>query len=146
MYTIQEFDKEKTKVMNYIMYKKRTEHEVINKFENTMQKDILYDIIEYVKEAGYLDDNEYISRAINEFIAIKTLSIKEIKYKLYSKGINSNLIEDYIYENKEMLEEYEKSCVEKIILKKSSTMEIQEIRQYLIKKGYSQESIKEILM
>ena len=31
-YTIEEFDKAKTKVMNYIMYKKRTEHEVKNKF------------------------------------------------------------------------------------------------------------------
>ena len=31
MYSIEEFDKEKTKVMNYIMYKKRTEKEVKNK-------------------------------------------------------------------------------------------------------------------
>ena len=34
-YSIEEFDKAKTKVMNYIMYKKRTEYEVKNKFSKT---------------------------------------------------------------------------------------------------------------
>lgn len=56
MYSIEEFDKEKSKVMNYIMYKKRTEKEVKNKFQNTIQNDLLCDIISYVKEAGYLND------------------------------------------------------------------------------------------
>ena len=50
MYQVEEFDKEKTKVMNYIMYKKRTEKEVKNKFQNTIQSDMLCDIIEYIKE------------------------------------------------------------------------------------------------
>ena len=105
MYTIEEFDKQKTKVMNYIMYKKRTEFEVRNKFEKTIQKDVLCDIISYIKEAGYLDDNDYINRAVQEFIALKSLSIKEIKYKLYQKGIDRNKIDDFIYGHKEELEE-----------------------------------------
>ncbi len=54
MYSIEEFEKEKTKVMNYIMYKKRTIQEVKNKFCNTIQNDLLCDIIEYVKEARVL--------------------------------------------------------------------------------------------
>ena len=37
-YTIEEFDKAKTKVMNYIMYKKRTEYEVRNKFSKTLEE------------------------------------------------------------------------------------------------------------
>ena len=32
MYTIEEFDKEKTKVLKYIIYKKRSEQEIRNKF------------------------------------------------------------------------------------------------------------------
>ena len=52
-YTIEEFDKAKTKIMNYIMYKKRTEYEVKNKFSKTLEENLLHDIIEYVKEAGY---------------------------------------------------------------------------------------------
>lgn len=145
MYTIEEFDKEKTKVMNYIMYKKRTEFEVKNKFEKTIQKDLLCDIISYVKEAGYLDDNDYIKRAVQEFMALKSLSIKEIKYKLYQKGIDKNKIDDFIYENKEELEEYEIDSAKRIALKKERTMQKEKIEIFLLKKGYRQETIKEVL-
>ena len=106
-YTIEEFDKAKTKVMNYIMYKKRTEYEVKNKFSKTLEENLLNDIIEYVKEAGYLSDENYIERAVAEYMAIKNLSQKEISYKLYSKGIDKNLIEDYFSSHREELEEYE---------------------------------------
>ncbi len=144
MYTIEEFDKEKTKVMNYIMYKKRTEYEVKNKFENTIQKDLLCDIIAYVKDAGYLDDTDYIDRAVKEFIALKDLSIKEIKYKLLTKGIDRNKLEDYFYYNKEMLEEYEVKSAKNLIQKKQRTMEKEDIKIYLIKKGYNHQTIKEV--
>lgn len=71
MDTIEEFDKEKAKVMNYIMYKKRTEYEVKNKFQNTIQNDLLYDIISYIKDAGYLNDNDYIDRLVRGMYSIK---------------------------------------------------------------------------
>ena len=60
MYTIEEFDKEKTRVLKYIMFKKRSEYEVRNKFSKTIDEDLLEDIIEYLKEAGYINDKEYI--------------------------------------------------------------------------------------
>ncbi|MCI8353153.1 MAG: hypothetical protein HFJ58_06200 [Clostridia bacterium] len=144
MYTIEEFDKEKTKVMNYIMYKKRTEYEVKNKFENTIQKDLLCDIIAYVKDAGYLDDTDYIDRAVKEFIALKDLSLKEIEYKLLTKGIDRNKLEDYFYDNKEILEEYEVKSATNLVQKKQRTMEKEDIKMYLIKKGYNNQTIKEV--
>ena len=145
MYTVEEFDKEKTKVMKYIMYKKRTEKEVKNKFENTIQNDMLCDIINYVKEAGYLSDEEYIKKAIHEFMSLKNLSIKEIQYKLYLKGINKNELDDYIYAHQEELQEYELKSAYEILAKKEKTMEKDDIKQYLLKKGYKQETIKEVL-
>ena len=145
MYTVEEFDKEKTKVMNYIMYKKRTEKEVKNKFQNTIQNDMLRDIIDYIKEAGYLDDSDYIKRAVLEFIALKNLSIKEIKYKLYAKGIEKDKIEDYFYEHREELQDYEKKSAYNIFVKKQMSMEREEIAIYLAKKGDKEETIKEIL-
>ncbi len=145
MYTIEEFDKEKSKVMNYIMYKKRTEYEVKNKFQNTIQNDLLCDIITYVKDAGYLDDSDYIARAINEFIALKDLSIKEIEYKLMCKGVDKNKLEDYIYKNKEALEDYELKSASNLVQKKQRIMEEEDIKMYLIKKGYKQQTIKEVL-
>ncbi len=136
MYSIEEFDKQKTKVFKYIMYKKRTEYEVRNKFKGQIEEEMLDDIIDYLKEAKYLDDYEFIEKQVNEYMLLKTLSIKEIKYKLYSKGLDRKLIEEYIDKNYEKLKEYEQKCIEKIKIKKSATMEEQEIEQYLYKKGY----------
>ena len=145
MYTAEEFDKGKTKVLKYILYKKRSEGEVRKKFEGTIEENMLEDIIEYLKEAKYIDDKEYIRRIVNNFMALKNLSVKEISYKLMAKGINKNDIEDYIYANKEELEEYEIKSAENIINKKIVNSEIEEIKQYLYKKGYKKENVDEAL-
>ncbi len=145
MYTIEEFDREKTKVLKYVLYKKRTEQEIRTKFQKIIEDNMLDDIIEYLKEAGYIDDKEYIRKTVNNFIALKNLSIREIKYKLLAKGLNKDDIEDYIYENKEELEEYEVKSAENLIYKKSTSMEKDEIKQFLLKKGYKQENINKAM-
>ncbi len=145
MYTIEEFDKGKTKILKFILYKKRSENEVRRKFEKELDENMLEDIIEYLKEAKYIDDGEYIRRTVNNFMILKNLSIKELKYKLLAKGLNKNDIEDYIYENKEELEEYEIKSISNIIYKKSLSMEQDEIKQYLLKKGYKSENISKAI-
>ena len=142
MYSIEEFDKEKTRVLKYIMFKKRTEQEIKIKFSKTIDENMLEDIIEYLKEAGYINDEDYIDRAINEFIALKSLSLKEVKYKLLAKGLNKSLVEDYMYNHSDELEEYEVNSATRIAIKKSTSMDIDEIKQFLFKKGYRQESIE----
>lgn len=142
MYTIEEFDKEKTRILKYIIYKKRSENEIRKKFSKEIDENLLEDIIEYLKQANYINDIEYIRKTINNFIALKNLSIKEIQYKLISKGIKKDDIEDYLYNNKEELEEYEIKSASNLIYKKSNTMELEEIKEYLIKKGYKTENIK----
>ena len=145
MYTIEEFDKGKTKILKYILYKKRSENEVRKKFEKELDENMLEDIIEYLKEAKYIDDSDYIRRTVNNFIILKNLSIKELKYKLLAKGLNKNDIEDYIYENKEELEEYEVKSISNIIYKKSVAMEKDEVKQYLLKKGHKLENINKAI-
>lgn len=145
MYTIEEFDEAKTRILKYILYKKRTEKEVRIKFENSMQQELLNDVIEYLKEAKYIDDNEYIEKTINQFFALKNLSLKEVKYKLLAKGIEKNKMEDYFNQNKEEMKEYEIKSASNIVYKKSSSMEQEEIKQYLIKKGYTLESIQQAM-
>lgn len=132
---LKEFDAQKTKVFKYITYKKRTENEVRNKFRNQIKEEMLEEIIDYLKEAKYLDDYDFIEKQVREYINLKTLSIKEIKYKLLTKGIDKKLIEKYIQENSNELNEYEERCIEKIKNKKSELSDDQ-IKQYLFKKGY----------
>ena len=136
MYTIEEFDRQKTKIFKYIMFKKRTENEIRNKFKQQIEDNMLEDIIEYLKEAGYVNDYHFIEKQVNEYMKLKNMSIQEIKYKLLTKGIDKKLIEKYIEENRDELEEYERKSAENIRNKKASKMEEQEINQYLYKKGY----------
>jgi len=142
---LQEFDKMKSKVLKYALYKKRTEQEIRQKFSKELEENMLDDIIEVLKENSYIDDFNYIERTVNEFINLKNLSIKEVKYKLYSKGIKSSLIDEYISKNKDRLNEYEENSAYKIICKKQNNMEEDEIKLYLLKKGYKEESIQQAL-
>ena len=115
------------------------------KFKSQIEEDLLSDIIKDLKENGYIDDEKYVERAINEFMALKNLSIKEIKYKLLSKGVPTRILDEYIEKNTEELEEYEQKSANNIALKKSVNMEETEIKQYLMKKGYREENIRETL-
>lgn len=138
---LEEFDKLKTKVLKYVLYKKRTEREVRQKFaENT--GNLLDNVIEYLREENYINDSAYIEKSINELIKLKNLSIKEVKYKLLAKGISVNMVDDYIVDHKEEMLEYEINSAKNILNKKSNTMEQEDIMNYLRKKGYMEETIK----
>ena len=137
----EELDKLKTKVLKYVLYKKRTENEVRDKFSDE-DEDKIEDIIEILKENNYINDKEYIEKNIKEFKALKNLSIKEINYKLIQKKVNQNILNDYIYENREELLEFEIKSAKNILVKKiKNNEEIEDIKRYLYNKGYMSESI-----
>ena len=140
MYSLEEFDSLKTKILKYVLYKKRTEAEIRQKFSEN-SSDILDDAIEYLKEAGYISDEDYIERSIREYMALKNMSIRELTYKLQSKGIQKSQIEEYVSNHKEELVEYEIQSAKNIFRKKAS-QEKEEIENYLYKKGYISETIK----
>ncbi len=141
---LENLDKLKTKVLKYIMYKKRTEKEVRRKFSEEDQ-DLLEDVIENLKENGYINDKNYVERAVAEFINLNNLSVKELKYKLQSKGVDTKALEEYMDNHEEELEEYEINSAKNIILKKQNSMEEQALIQYLLKKGYRMDLIKEAI-
>ena len=141
MEELEEFDKLKTKVLKYVLYKKRSEAEVRRKFADA-NDEMLDEVIQNLSENGYINDNSYIEKAVQEFMRLKNMSIKEIEYKLLSKGINKDKIENYISENREALLEYEQKSAKHIFIKKQTTMEEYNIIQYLKKKGYLSETIE----
>ena len=141
MYSLEELDIVKTKVLKYVLYKKRTENEVREKFTD-VEENMLEDIIEFLKEEKYINDSDYIRRCVDEFKKLNSLSIKEVSYKLSQKGINKNLLDEYIYSNREELLQYEINSAKKIILKRSKASDdIQEIKNFLFRKGYMSETI-----
>lgn len=144
MYTIQEYDTNKTKVLKYVLYKKRTKREVWQKFSTTIEENMLEDILAELEENGYIGDTLYIERAIKEFMALRTLSIKEIQYKLMAKGIERSAVEAYIDAHQEELQAYEIQSVQKIMAKKQMIEEREWIGT-LLKKGYKEDSIRKAM-
>lgn len=142
---LEQFDKVKTRVLKYVFYKKRTTEEVRRKFEGTFNKEILDDVIENLVDLGYINDNSYIDKAVNEYMALKDMSIREIKYKLLSKGLKSKTIDEYFQANYDILKEYEIKSAQNLVTKKSRTMDNIEIKGFLMRKGYNQESIREAM-
>ena len=138
---IEVFDKLKTKVLKYILFKKRTENEVRQKFKSD-EGELLNDVIDELKELDYINDNLYIQKAVKEYMNLRNLSIKEIEYKLISKGVKKDLIDSYIYDNKEILLDYEIRSAKNIIIKRINTQEKEEILNYLRKKRYMEDSLK----
>ena len=136
------FDNLKTKVLKYILYKKRTEREIRLKFTQ-VDKELLDEVIETLKESNYINDDIYIDRFVKETINLKNISLKEIQYKLRNKGIDKSRIEEYFCNQREKLYDYEKNAVLNIIYKKINTMDMFDIIVLLKKKGYCEESIKQ---
>ena len=141
---IEEFDKLKTKVLKYILFKKRTENEVRQKFIAD-EGELLNDVIDELKELGYINDERYIEKAVKEYMNLKNLSIKELEYKLISKGIKKSLVDSYIYSNKEMLLEYEMKSAKNIIIKKINSVDKEDILNYLRKKRYMEDSLRIVI-
>lgn len=137
----EKLDNLKTRILKYVLYKKRTEQEIRNKFSEE-DENLLEDAIEYLKQTGYINDKHYIKRAIAEYMALKNMSIKEITYKISQKGADKNTLDEYICQNKESMLEYEISSAKNVILKKrKSNIEDTDIKNYLYKKGFMSETV-----
>ena len=142
---LEEYDKLKSTVLKYVIFKKRTEYEVRQKFQDTIDSETLDSIITTLKENNYIDDTIYIKKAINEFIALRNLSCYEISNKLYAKGIKRDLIDDYMSQNRDEMREYELQSCKNIILKKVSSKSEEELINFLYKKGYKSDIIRQAI-
>lgn len=139
----EKMDQLRSKILKYILYKKRTEMEIRQKFCEE-DPNAVEDAIEYFKELNYINDWNYIERSVQEWMNLKSLSIKEMTYKLFQKGVSKNLIEDYITKYEEELFEYEMNSAKKIWNKKVQNSDEVSVKEFLYKKGYSRDVIQKI--
>lgn len=63
MYTIEEFDKQKTKVLKVFCIKKESIYEVKQKFKREINEELLDEIIQNLEENNYLNDEIYIRKS-----------------------------------------------------------------------------------
>lgn len=129
-----------TKLMKYIIFKKRTEQEVRKKMQDMhYEENYIEEAIAYLKETQYINDEQYIVRYIENCRRLKHCSVMEIRYDLRKRGIADDLIERYLSEE---LYDFEVESAKILAAKKyKNETDFEKIRRYLAGKGYQRNSI-----
>jgi len=133
------------KIMHYVLYKKRTENEVrkkcsMLKYDDTQTEEI----ISYLREAEYINDNVYIKKYINDVKKLKHMSVNQVKNDLIRRGVDSNLLDSSMIE--EELCDFELESAEYLVNKKIKLGEdIEKIKRFLLNKGYSYSNVSKAI-
>ena len=104
------------------------------------QSEVIEDAIEYVKKFNYLNDERYAENYIN--YKSNSKSLRQIKMELLSKGIDSDIIERFITDDRS-----DKEALHNLIKKKIKSFvevdndKINKLYSYLYRKGFSAELI-----
>lgn len=142
------YNKAKNKAVKYISYQPRTEKEVTEKLkECEYSDDIIFRVIETMKKYNYINDKEYAKNFLTSKLNLKGYGIFKISFDLKQKGISDDIINDIIEntelnENKRALEVLEKKLRGKKI---SDYKEKQKLYNFLLRRGFSYDVIKEAI-
>lgn len=129
------FELAKEKAIRYIVVAKKTESEVIKKLEKLgFETEIIEDVIKYLANLGYIDDNDYVDAYIRQCMRLLNYSIYEIKNKLLQKGIKKDIIEEKLQKLYES--DYEKQLIQKLLNGKLKSMEKLKQKQYLYRRSF----------
>lgn len=133
------------KLMKFVVFQKRATEEVREKCKKlNYTEEYIEEIIEYLTENGYLNDKKYVEKYISNVMRLKSSSIYELKIGLLKKGVNEDIIEEYINLNREEILDYEYESAKKVLVKKMRQInDIDKVKKYMMSRGYSYDSIKE---
>ena len=132
------------KLMKYVLFQRRTVQEVRTKCKLLgFSDEYIEEIIAYLIENRYLDDELYAMKYILNIIKLKKKSIQEIRFDLLKKGIDEQIIEKYITED---LKRFEfKSATELAKKKYKACEDILKVKKYLMGKGYPREVVNKVI-
>lgn len=110
--------------------------------------DILFQVIRDLKNSNYLNDEEYARTWIQTRLTSKTYGPQRIKQELVHKGIPNEIIEKVstdMYKNLDLLELAKKALGKKREKLNSDIKTKQRLYNYLWRKGFPEEVIREAL-
>jgi len=130
--------------ISFVSYKMRTTHEVELKLKEKYAIEIIEEVVDYLNQNGYLNDEIYAEKFIIEKKRLEKLSKKVLMYKLLGKGISKSIIEEKISQ----LEYDESEYAKKLVSKFSKAIKEKEpfkTEGYLYRKGFSKDTIKSVI-
>lgn len=130
-----DFESAKEKAVRYLVVAKRTEKEVRDKLKKLKcNNNIIDEVIEYLINLGYINDEEYVDAYIRQSMRLLSLCIFEIKQKLLQKGIGKSLINKKL--DNIIKSDYEERVIEKLMTTKLKNMDNLKRKQYLYRRGF----------
>lgn len=121
------------KIMNYILYKMRTVAETKRKCQTLkFSENYIDEVLEYLQEADYLNDERYTIKYIENVMRLKKSSASGIKNDLYRKGVPEHIIDRYV-DTEEVSEFEEQCCIELALKKYKTTPDLLKVKKFLIR-------------
>jgi regulatory protein len=110
---------------------------------------LVTEVLDYLKEKSFLDDNEFAKMYTEEKVRTKLWGLNKIKSELFRKGIQAEIIEKILAEVDLLPVENAMSAGEKklnILMKRNYTARelSSKLYTYLYSKGYDYDTIKEV--
>ena len=123
------------KAIRYIGISKKTEYEVRQKLKRLqVTSSVIDEEIEYLKELGFIDDNDYVKCFVRQCAKLKQYSIYEIYNKLLQKRLQTSIIEEEL----ELLKDsdYEEQVKEKLMNGKLKSYDEEKKKAYFYRTGF----------
>lgn len=129
-----DFQFAKEKAIKYIGISKKTSYEVRRKlFTLKIEEDIIEQVVSYLADLNYVNDEEYVVLFIKQNIKFEKYSAFEIRQKLISKGISNDLIDKHI--NLLYNIQYDLKLKEKLLNTKLKDFDDKKAQAYLYRRG-----------
>ena len=136
------FAKTFNRLLQYSMMRPRSYSEINNWFfRKQIDKSLQGKLLDKLQKFELVDDEKFTEWWVRQRIEFKKKSLKEIKFELLQKGIDSKLA-DKVLKNTN-IDEFE--LAKKLVEKKSRLPE-EKLKAYLLRKGFSWEIVKKVLV
>ena len=133
-----------TEILENKIRNKKTYQKVIFP-ENISKQELIEDIVQKLDEMKIINEMHFIETVFH-YYEQSLFSIKKIKNKLYQKGFEQNLIEEYISKKVSENQNLELDILKKFIIKKKlSNLETGELKKKLYQQSFSENSIYKVI-
>ncbi|HQA48435.1 MAG TPA: regulatory protein RecX [Bacillota bacterium] len=142
-----EFENGYKTALRFITKRLKTEAEVRKRLNTRCPDQVTDQVIERLKDDGYLDDALYVDCYIRDRMKFNPMGRHRIKMELEQKGIKKELIEN----SSEYLAIDEKKVIEGLLETKLKGCDVKDEKQkrrlmgYLVRRGFSFEAINRVL-
>ena len=113
--------------------------------ENISKQELIDNILQKLDDLKIIDEKQFIETVFH-YYEQSLFSLKKIKNKLYQKGFEQSLIEEYVSKKASENPDIEIEIIKKFILrKKLSKLETNELKKKLYQQSFSENSIYKVV-